>query len=58
MIALFTEMTNQRHWIKLHIPTNSSSSHFHFSVNSGHKASYIVRNPFNDVGKNGIPWPI
>ena len=26
-----------------------------FIVNSVHKATNIVRNPFNDVGKNGIP---
>ena len=26
-----------------------------FFVNSGHKAPNIVPNPFNDVGKNGIP---
>ena len=29
-----------------------------FFVNSVHKAPNIVRNPFNDVGKNGIPRPI
>ena len=29
-----------------------------FFVNSVHKAPNTVRNPFNDVGKNGIPWPI
>ena len=29
-----------------------------FCVNSVHKAPNIVRNPYNDVGKNGIPCPV
>ena len=29
-----------------------------FFVNSVNKAPNTVRNPFNDVSKNGIPWPI